>query len=188
MKNIKLFEDFSNEPTFNEIVEKVIKFLDKSKGDLLASNKNRLLVKRAFDSVTLFEFYDFMNSLGYEIETYPKLSQSALDSRLAVSKINYTNPIGDLKYGLSLLIKSKAGEKRQKTCINIFEDSVNIVHLVNYYMEEILIRKINSDEIDMLFWNGSYLVEGEFEHSDTHREDGMVALDFESYETSDQKN
>jgi hypothetical protein len=187
MKNIKLFEDFNNTPDFNDVVEEILKFLEKDKSDVIAVNKTNLTIQKAFDSVNFFDLYKFLNKLGYKIEMYPKISQSSMDSRFAVSKINYASPIDDLEYGLTLLIDSKLGEKSIKTCINIFENSISIISL-GKFMQEILIKKINDREIDLLFWNGSYLVTGEFEHNETHREDGMISLDFESYETSDRRD
>ena len=55
-------------------------------------------------------------------------------------------------------------------------------------MVYVFAKDFNENLIDMLFWNGGYLVTGKFEHTDTYREDGMTELTFESYETSDGKN
>jgi hypothetical protein len=187
MKNIKLFEDFSNIPDFNDIIDQVVKFLEKDKKDLISVNKMHIIIKKAFDSVTLAELFSFLNNLGYKMTIYPDISPSSMNSRFTVSKINYKDPIGDLKYGLSLLIDSKLGEKQTKTCINILGNNIGITSLGNF-MQDILIKKINDNEIDLLFWNGKYLVTGEFEQTSIHREDDMVALDFESYETSDKRD
>jgi hypothetical protein len=41
----------------------------------------------------------------------------------------------------------------------------------------------------MLFWNGEYLVTGKFQYTDTYTDaEENTTLDFESYETSDDKD
>ena len=49
-------------------------------------------------------------------------------------------------------------------------------------------KKFDERNIDMLFWNGKYLVTGKFEQADRYKDDGIITLIFDSYETSDNKD
>jgi len=55
-------------------------------------------------------------------------------------------------------------------------------------MQEVSIKKWNENAIEMIFWNGEYLVTGEFDQVDVYRDDDIVSINFESSETSDGKS
>jgi len=196
MKNIKLFEEFDgkNIPQERDLVLQIIDFLDLSNEfgtyrrphwDKSSSFHN----EKAFTSSSVFELYQFLIDQGYSVSTYPELSLSALKARFLMSRVSYSNSLDEESngYAFIILIDCTFNNKPAKTCLAISGDSLSI-SVLGKSMEEVSIKKWNENAIEMIFWNGEYLVTGEFDQVDVNRDDDIISINYESSETSDGKS
>lgn len=195
MKNIKLFEEFSgkNIPQERDLVLQIVDFLGIS-GQFNAHKRphwdksSSFYSKKAFDEVSPEELYKFLSDQGYSISTYPKLSPSAIKSKILMNKINYSKGFGDETdgYAFIILIDCIFNDKRAKTCLTILDDSLGIL-VLGKSMNDVSIKEWNDRSVEMIFWNGDYLVTGEFEVEDVNRDGEIVTIDFVSVVTSDNR-
>lgn len=201
MKNIRLYEEFTgftipNEPDLAKEISELFDITEDfrkartEKGSRFYSSLFSVYVPISGSRLsTIGKVKDLIKLIkdnNYKIETFPVLSEIGLNAMALQIRIDYSDPFKDLEYGITILVDCDYRGQKSKACINISPTSFSY-KLLGKWMEEISTKEFNENLIDMLFWNGGYLVTGKFEHTETHREEG-ITLDFESYETSDGKD
>jgi hypothetical protein len=195
MKNIKLYEEYTGAAIPNEtyLAKEISELFDITEDFRKKRMKNEfsVYVPLSGDSFSTIEkvkdLIKLIKDNNYKIETFPVLSEMGLKAMTLQIRIDYSDPFKDLEYGITILVDCDYKGQKSKACINITPTAFTY-RILRKYMVEITTKDFNENHIDMLFWNGEYLVTGKFEHTDTYREDGMTSLTFESYETSDNKN
>lgn len=194
MKNIRLYEEFAGSmiPKESDLANEISGFLDITEDFQKKSRKYRAfsyvqLGKGKYSPDKIIDLIKLLTDNNYKIDTFPKLDERNLKAMLLTSRIDYSDPFEKMEYGVTILVDCEYKGANSKACINITPASLTY-KIFGKWMEEVSTKEFNENLIDMLFWNGEYLVTGKFEHSDTYREDGMTTLAFESYETSDEKN
>ena len=196
MENIRLYEEFTGgvipkEPDLAKEISELCDYLDLTADFLKKSRKYRASAYVKFNNGKysadkVVALIKLLTDNNYKVETFPELDEKNLKAMLLVSKIDYSDPFRDMKYGITILVDCEYNGKNSKACINITPKSLTY-RIFGKWMAEVSTKEFNENLIDMLFWNGEYLVTGKFEHTDTYREDGMTSLIFQSYETSDSK-
>jgi hypothetical protein len=196
MKNIKLFEEFNgkNIPQEKDLVLQIVDFLgltDKFKSHRRPywDKSSSFIQREAFGNVYPSELYQFLLDQGYSVSTYPELSPSAMKATSLMGKISYSNNFEGQSdgYAFIILIDCTFNNKQAKTCLVISGEDLSI-SVLGDPMQEVSIKKWNENAIEMIFWNGEYLVTGEFDQVDVYRDDDIVSINFESSETSDGKS
>jgi hypothetical protein len=194
MKNIRLYEEFTGGiiPKESDLANEISEFLDITEDFQKKSRKYRAfayvqLGRSKYSPDKVIGLIKLLTDNNYKIDTFPKLDEKNLKAMLLTSRIDYSDPFEKMEYGVTILVDCEYKGVNSKACITITPASLTY-KILGKGMEEVSTKEFNENNIDMLFWNGEYLVTGKFEHTDTYREDGMTSLTFESYETSDNKN
>ena len=194
MKNIRLYEEFSGGviPKESDLANEISEFLDITDDFQKKSRKHNTfayvqLGKDKYSPDKVIALIKLLTDNNYKVDTFPLLDEKNLKAILLTSRIDYSDPFEKMEYGVTILVDCEYKGVNSKACINITPASLTY-NILGKSMAEVSTKDFNENLIDMLFWNGEYLVTGEFEHTDTHREDDRTSLDFESYETSDGKN
>lgn len=194
MKNIRLYEEFTGGiiPKESDLANEISEFLDITEDFQKKSRKYRAfayvqLGRGKYSPDKVIGLIKLLTDNNYKIDTFPKLDEKNLKAMLLTSRIDYSDPFEKMEYGVTILVDCEYKGVNSKACITITPASLTY-KILGRGMEEVSTKEFNENLIDMLFWNGEYLVTGKFEHTDTYREDGMTSLTFESYETSDNKN
>jgi hypothetical protein len=184
MQNLKLYEEFSH-PKEEDLALEIAEFFDAV--DIFKrkryGQKFKAKLGKNYTPEKIISLIGSLKEKNYEIELYPNMDERALRALISASNIDYSNPIENLEYGLTIIIVSNF--MRYKSCINIHNGIVSYDVLNKSSMQEIALNEFNENNIEMLFWNGKNMVTGKFEQTEIFREDGMTTLIFESYETSD---
>lgn len=193
MKNIRLYEEFTGGiiPKESDLANEISEFLDITEDFQKKSRKYRAfayvqLGRGKYSPDKVIGLIKLLTDNNYKIDTFPKLDEKNLKAMLLSSRIDYSDPFEKMEYGVTILVDCEYKGVNSKACITITPASLTY-KILGRGMEEVSTKEFNENLIDMLFWNGEYLVTGKFEHTDTYREDGMTSLTFESYETSDGK-
>ena len=193
MKNIRLYEEFAGGviPKEPDLANEISEFLDITEDFKKKSRKYKAsayvqLGKDKYSANKVIALIRLLVDNNYKVDTFPALDETSLKVMFLSSKIDYSDPFKGMEYGITILVDCEYQGKNSKACINITPASLTY-RIFGKWMTEVSIKEFNENNIDMLFWNGDYLVTGTFEHGDTYREDGMTTLIFESYETSDGK-
>ena len=194
MQNLKLYEEFTGGiiPKESDLANEISEFLDITEDFQKKSRKYRAfayvqLGRSKYSPDKVIGLIKLLTDNNYKIDTFPKLDEKNLKAMLLTSRIDYSDPFEKMEYGVTILVDCEYKGVNSKACITITPASLTY-KILGRGMEEVSTKEFNENLIDMLFWNGEYLVTGKFEHTDTYREDGMTSLTFESYETSDNKN
>ena len=194
MKNIRVYEEFTGSviPKESDLANEISEFLDitedfQKKSRMYRASAYVKLGKGKYSSDKIIGLIKLLTDSNYKVDTFPKLDERNLKAMLLTSRIDYSDPFEKMDYGVTILVDCEYKGVNSKACINITPASLTY-RIFGKSMTEISTKDFNENHIDMLFWNGEYLVTGKFEHTDTYREDGMTSLTFESYETSDNKN
>lgn len=194
MENIRLYEEFTGGviPKESDLANEISEFLDitedfQKKSRMYRASAYVQLGKGKYSSDKIIGLIKLLTDSNYKIDTFPKLDERNLRAMLLTSRIDYSDPFEKMEYGVTILVDCEYKGVNSKACINITPASL-IYRIFGKSMVEVFAKDFNENLIDMLFWNGGYLVTGKFEHTDTYREDRMSELTFESYETSDGKN
>jgi hypothetical protein len=193
MKNIRLYEEFTGSviPKESDLANEISGFLDITEDFKKKSRKHKALAyvqlgNGKYSSDKVIALVKLLKDSNYKVDTFPALDETSLKVMLLASRIDYSDPFKDMEYGVTILVDCEYQGKNSKACINITPASLTY-KIFGKWMAEVSTKEFTENDIDMLFWNGDYLVTGKFEHSDTYREDGMTTLIFQSYETSDGK-
>jgi len=193
MKNIRLYEEFSGRviPKEPDLANEISEFLDITEDFQKKSRKYKAsayvqLGKDKYSANKVIALIRLLVDNNYKVDTFPALDEVSLKSMVLASKIDYSDPFKGMEYGITILVDCEYQGKNSKACINITPASLTY-RIFGKWMAEVSTKEFNENNIDMLFWNGEYMVTGKFEHTDTYREDGMTSLIFQSYETSDGK-
>lgn len=186
MKNIRLYEEFTGGviPKESDLANEISEFLDTR---MYRASAYVQLGKGKYSTDKIIGLIKLLTDNNYKIDTFPKLDEKNLRAMVLTSRIDYSDPFEKMEYGVTILVDCEYKGVNSKACINITPASLTY-RIFGKSMVYVFAKDFNENLIDMLFWNGGYLVTGKFEHTDTYREDGMTELTFESYETSDGKN
>ena len=194
MKNIRLYEEFTGGviPKESDLANEISEFLDitedfQKKSRMYRASAYVQLGKGKYSTDKIIGLIKLLTDNNYKIDTFPKLDEKNLRAMVLTSRIDYSDPFEKMEYGVTILVDCEYKGVNSKACINITPASLTY-RIFDKSMVYVFAKDFNENLIDMLFWNGGYLVTGKFEHTDTYREDGMAELTFESYETSDGKN
>jgi len=194
MKNIRLYEEFTGGviPKESDLANEISEFLDitedfQKKSRMYRASAYVQLEKGKYSTDKIIGLIKLLTDNNYKIDTFPKLDEKNLRAMVLTSRIDYSDPFEKMEYGVTILVDCEYKGVNSKACINITPASLTY-RIFDKSMVYVFAKDFNENLIDMLFWNGGYLVTGKFEHTDTYREDGMTELTFESYETSDGKN
>ena len=194
MKNIRLYEEFTGGviPKESDLANEISEFLDitedfQKKSRMYRASAYVQLGKGKYSTDKIIGLIKLLTDNNYKIDTFPKLDEKNLRAMVLTSRIDYSDPFEKMEYGVTILVDCEYKGVNSKACINITPASLTY-RIFDKSMVYVFAKDFNENLIDMLFWNGGYLVPGKFEHTDTYREDGMAELTFESYETSDGKN
>lgn len=194
MENIKLYGEFTGGviPKESDLANEISEFLDitedfQKKSRMYRASAYVQLGKGKYSTDKIIGLIKLLTDNNYKIDTFPKLDEKNLRAMVLTSRIDYSDPFEKMEYGVTILVDCEYKGVNSKACINITPASLTY-RIFGKSMVYVFAKDFNENLIDMLFWNGGYLVTGKFEHTDTYREDGMTELTFESYETSDGKN
>lgn len=193
MKNVKLYEEFTGNiiPDESVLANQIAEFLDitadfqKSRGSNRALSAYVSLSGGKYSNDKLTGLIKLLKDNNYKIET--SVDEMTLKAMILSSRIDYSDPFKYTDYGMTILVDCKHKGEISKVCINITSTSFSY-EILGKRMEMIATKKFDERNIDMLFWNGKYLVTGKFEQADSYRDDGIITLIFDSYETSDNKD
>jgi hypothetical protein len=193
MKNIKLYEEFTGNiiPDESVLANQIAEFLDitadfqKSRGSNRALSAYVNLSGGKYSNDKLTGLIKLLKDNNYKIET--SVDEMTLKAMILSSRIDYSDPLKHMDYGMTILVDCKYKGEISKACINITSKSFTY-EILGKWMEMIETKKFDERNIDMLFWNGKYLVTGKFEQTDRYIDDGIITLTFDSYETSDNKD
>lgn len=197
MKNLKLYEEFDSPiiPKESDLATEVSDFFGMkiNRGvNVTAFNSSRSDFQKNYSADKVAGFIKYLEGKNYKVEIFPTMDTRTINAMMLASKIDFSDPFKGLEYGITVLVDCEFKGTLHKACINIrVEKSASLRYDIlpfSKYMTSVSIKEFNENNIDMLFWNGEYLVTGNFEHTDTYKDDGMISLTFESYETSDNKN
>ena len=201
MENIKLYEEFTgvtipNEPDLAKEISELFDITEDfrkariEKRSRFYSSLFRVYVPLSRNRISTIEkvkeLIKLLKDNNYKIETFPVLSEMSLKAMTLQIRIDYSNPFKDLEYGITILVDCVHNGQKYKACINISSTGFSY-EILGKRMEMIEAKIFDEYLIDMLFWNGEYLVTCKFRHDKTYREDG-ITLEFVSHETSDDKD
>ena len=196
MKNVKLYEEFTGNiiPKESDLAKEISEILDITDDfrKRRRENKFSFYVPLLGDRFSIIEkvkdLIKFLRDNNYKIETFPILSEMSLKTMTLQIRADLFNPFKNLDYGINILVDCVHDGQKYKACINITSTGFSY-EMLGKEMETIATKEFDPDLIDILFWNGEYLVTGKFEYTDTYTDaEEKTTLDFESYETSDGKD
>ena len=193
MENIRLYEDFNNHviPKESDLGIEVSKFFDVKPSERKINPSFRYEgsdFQKKYSMDKVMDLIRFLKEKNYSLEIFPYIDANKLKVLKLVSQIDFSNPMKDIEeYGITILFDceySYSSGQKYKACINI-EPTAFSYKLLSDTIKEINLKEFSHDGIDMLFWNGKYLVTGQFENVDDYEEEGYKSLFFESSKTSD---
>ena len=194
MKNIKLYEEFTGAtiPNESDLAKEISEIFDITDDFRKKSTRYRdfayvQLGRGKYSPDKVIGLIKLLTDNNYKIDTFPKLDEKNLKTMLLTSRIDYSDPFEKMEYGVTILVDCEYKGVNSKACITITTASLTY-KILGKWMEEVSTKEFNENLIDMLFWNGEYLVTGKFEQADSYRDDGIITLIFDSYETSDNKD
>lgn len=167
MRRIKIFEDFT-QPT--DSLESLIDEISNLTGKPIKLKYWRsglrfydIRIEEPFENLSFEDFYNFIKDNKNIISTYPKLSEDILKKLSVIGKMRARRVIDELEYGFDVVLKLKYKESEDYVNINCTSSTMEISSLYPRVMKDVYIKSIDDDVIEMLFWNKTGLVSGEFE-------------------------
>lgn len=167
MRRIKIFEEF-NQPTdsLESLIDEISNLIDKPIGLKYWRSGLRfydIRIEEPFENLSFEDFYNFIKDNKNIISTYPKLSEDILKKLSVIGKMRARRAIDELEYGFDVVLKLKYKESEVYVNINCTSSTMEISYLSPKVMNEVYIKSIDDGVIEILFWNKTELVSGEFE-------------------------
>jgi len=197
MKHLKIFENFGagNIPDSLVLRREILEFL-KAKMAYPNISKDQTFGIQPEGSIVnqVKKLNIYLKESGYSVETYPKLTPAEAKYIEMINKMDFTSKSG-YDYEPLLLVDCYEQETKNPIKLGIYfpemkTPSVEFLQLKPNKLKVIAENKLNSSEIECLFWNGKEIVEGKFEatyiNDDRGKEyDEPVQIAYDSYETTD---